>query len=95
MTEAIGYDAARPAIDRIAELERTITRQNAELSRLRLLLAIIEPDDTLIYLPDGGEIAADDTVWAHAVSGLIRKHGCEFHDILDQLGMAVYVRGGA
>lgn len=92
--DAIGYEAARPALVRIAELEAAVIRQAREITRLRLLLTIIEPEDTLVRLPDGGEIQAEEQVWAEAIHILVSKYGNEFRDILDEVGMLYYARGG-
>lgn len=91
--DTIGPTAAAPAIARIAELESAVIRQAKEITRLRLLLTIIEPEDTLVRLPDGCEIQADEQLWAEAVNILLTKHGEDFHDILDDLGTSLYLGG--
>lgn len=92
--ESIGYEASRPALVRIAELENALIRQAREITRLRALLAIVEPADTLVRLPDGGEIPAEDHVWAEAVNITITRHESDFRDVLDEIGMVYYGRGG-
>lgn len=92
-TEAIGSEAARPAIARITELESALVRQAREITRLRMLLTIVEPEDTLVRLPNGGEIPADDHVWCEAVHILVSRYQADFRDILDGVGLVYYGRG--
>lgn len=91
---AIGYEAARPALARIAELENALIRQAKEITRLRTLLAIVEPADTLVRLPDGGEIPAEDHVWCEAINITLSRYAADFQATLDEIGLIAYARGG-